>query len=139
LNRFPCSFVEQLKTKGFRQRIGPGRAIAQPEERTEGVVVRKTLLTLAAMAAAPCVAIAAPPGLAAAESAVVTIGQLEAQGFDVKIDRVGSAPLSECVLTSVRNPQNHTELVRVNRRGDDVDFIPVIVRRTITVSLNCSR
>ena len=77
-------------------------------------------------------------GTAAAESAVVTIGQLEAQGFDVKIDRVGSAPLNQCEVTGVRNPRERTELVRVGGRGDR-DFIPVVVDRTVTVSLDCSR
>jgi hypothetical protein len=77
-------------------------------------------------------------GTATAESAVVTIGQLEAQGFDVKIDRVGSAPLNQCEVTGVRNPRERTELVRVGGRGDR-DFIPVVVDRTVTVSLDCSR
>ena len=76
-----------------------------------------------------------------AESAAITIGQLEAQGFNVKLDRVGSAPLNQCEVTSVRNPRERTELVRVGGRGDrgDRDFIPVVVERTITVSLDCSR
>jgi hypothetical protein len=74
-----------------------------------------------------------------AESAVVTIGQLQAQGFDVKIDRIGSAPLDQCVVTSVRNPQNQTQLVEIDRgRGRDI-LVPIVVNRTITVSLNCSR
>ena len=73
-----------------------------------------------------------------AESAAITIGQLEAQGFDVKLDRVGSAPLNQCEVTDVRNPRDRTELVRVGGRGDR-DFVPVVVKRTITVSLDCSR
>ena len=73
-----------------------------------------------------------------AESAAITIGQLEAQGFEVKIDRVGSAPLNRCEVIDVRNPRERTELVRVGGR-DDRDFIPVVVKRTITVSLDCSR
>ena len=73
-----------------------------------------------------------------AESALITIGQLEAQGFTVKLDRVGSAPLNQCEVTNVRNPRDRTELVRVGGRGDR-DFIPVVVERTITVSLDCSR
>ena len=73
-----------------------------------------------------------------AESAAITIGQLEAQGFDVKLDRVGSAPLNQCEVIDVRNPRERTELVRVGGRGDR-DFIPVVVKRTITVSLDCSR
>lgn len=76
-----------------------------------------------------------------AESAAITIGQLEAQGFDVKVDRVGSAPLNLCEVTDVRNPREQTELVRVGGRDDrgNRDFIPVVVKRTITVSLDCSR
>lgn len=73
-----------------------------------------------------------------AESAAITIGQLQAQGFDVKIDRVGSAPLDQCEVVDVRNPRDRTELVRVRGRGDR-DFVPVVVKRTITVSLDCSR
>ena len=72
-----------------------------------------------------------------AESALITIGQLEAQGFNVKLDRIGSAPLNQCEVTNVRNPRDRTELVRVGGRGDR-DFIPVVVERTITVSLDCS-
>lgn len=78
-------------------------------------------------------------GTASAESAAVTIGQLEAQGFDVKLDRVGSAPLDQCEVTDVRNPRERTELVRVGGNRGDRDFIPVVVDRTITVSLDCSR
>ena len=74
-----------------------------------------------------------------AESAIVTIGSLEAQGFDVKIDRIGSAPLDQCVVTSVRNPRNQTQVVEIDRgRGRDI-LIPIVVNRTITVSLNCTR
>jgi hypothetical protein len=85
--------------------------------------------------AAAALTLAAPSH---AESAVLTIGQLEAQGFDVKIDRVGSAPLNQCEVVDVRNPRERTELVRVGGRGDR-DFIPVVVKRTVTVSLDCSR
>jgi hypothetical protein len=77
-------------------------------------------------------------GPAYAESAALTIGQLEAQGFNVKLDRVGSAPLNQCEVIDVRNPRERTELVRVGGRGDR-DFVPVVVARTITVSLDCSR
>ena len=101
--------------------------------------MRATSLILAGIAAAACGALAAPAGFAsAAESAIVTIGTLEAQGFDVKIDRIGSAPLSECVVTQIRNPRERTELRRIGGRGDR-DLVPIVVERTITVSLDCSR
>ena len=101
--------------------------------------MRARPLILAAIAAGACGVLAAPAGFAsAAESAIVTIGQLEAQGFDVKIDRIGSAPLSECVVTQIRNPRERTELRRIGGRGDR-DLVPVVVERTITVSVDCSR
>lgn len=86
-------------------------------------------------AAAAAVGVLVLPAIPAnAESANITIGLLEAQGFDVKVNRIGSAPLDECVVTDVRNPR---EQKRFERRGDD--FVEVVFRRTITVSLDCSR
>ena len=96
--------------------------------------MRATLLILAGFAAAACGAIVAPAAIAAAESAELTIATLEAQGFDVKVNRIGSAPLDECVVTDIRNPREVTKLVR---RGDDL--IEVVDRRTITVTADCSR
>jgi hypothetical protein len=100
--------------------------------------MRAILLTLIGLAAAACGLILAPAGLASAESAIATIGDLQAQGFDVKIDRVGSAPLSECVVTNVRNPRNRTEFVPVLGDRGRGGVVPVIVDRTVTVSLDCS-
>jgi hypothetical protein len=100
--------------------------------------MRATLLILTGIAAAACGAIAAPAAIAsAAESAELTIAQLEAQGFDVKINRIGSAPLDQCVVTDVRNPRERTEFVPV--LGDDRGVVPVVVDRNITVTVNCSR
>jgi hypothetical protein len=98
----------------------------------------KKIIGYALIGAGLAAAALSPAATASAESAVITIGQLEAQGFDVKLDRVGSAPLNQCEVTSVRNPRERTELVRVGGR-DDRDFVPVVVKRTITVSLDCSR
>ena len=99
----------------------------------------KYLLALTAAGAAGTLGmIISPAGPAHAESAVVTIGQLEAQGFDVRVDRIGTAPLNQCVVTSVRNPRNQTQLVEIDRgRGRDI-LVPIVVNRTITVSLNCT-
>jgi hypothetical protein len=99
--------------------------------------MRAILLTLIGLAATACGLILAPSAFAA-ESAIVTIGSLQAQGFDVKIDRVGSAPLSDCVVTNVRNPRNRTEFVPVIGGRDRGGVVPVIVDRTVTVSLDCS-
>jgi hypothetical protein len=108
---------------------------------TGGAAVR-TKWTLAAVAAAVCGAIAAPAGLASAdESPQDLINRLQSQGYTVNIDRVGTAPLDQCVVTNVRNPQQVTQWVPYNgpgRNGDRV-LVQVVTSQTISVTLNCSR
>jgi hypothetical protein len=101
--------------------------------------MRAAFLNVAGAAAAIGVIIT-PAVPANADSAVETIGILRGQGFNVTIDRIGSAPLSDCVVTDVRNPQNQTSVVAVDRSGPghDRDLVPVVTRRSITVSLDCS-
>jgi hypothetical protein len=99
--------------------------------------MRATLLILAGIAAAACGAIAVPAAIASAESAELTIAQLEAQGFDVKVNRIGSAPLDQCIVTDVRNPRERTEFVPV--LGGDNGVVETVVDRNITVTVNCSR
>jgi hypothetical protein len=103
-------------------------------------VIRTCLSGLVAIAAAAIGLLFMPAGPASAsESAVATIGLLEAEGYDVNVDRVGSAPLSDCIVTNVRNPQEQTRLIRIDRRGERDRFIRVVVNRSITVSLDCSQ
>ncbi|MGU3497573.1 hypothetical protein [Mycobacterium sp. C31M] len=86
-----------------------------------------------------------PVGQAAAdEGAIVTIGRLQAEGYTVNIDRIGSASLEQCVVTNVRNPQQVTRLVRAEDDGwgthhDDGDLVEVVVSQSISVSLDCTR
>lgn len=88
-----------------------------------------------------------PAGQAAAEdqNPSLVIEQLELAGYTVNVDRIGSAPIEECVVTEVRNPQQVVEPVTVigrdGRHGDhgvDVDVIDVVVRQSISVTLNCT-
>lgn len=99
----------------------------------------RTALTLAAAALAAGVVVAAPAGIASADnSAQNTINYWEQQGYQVNIDRVGSGPINECVVTSVRNPNTITRLVRVGgNHGGPSYLVPVIVSRTVQVSLYC--
>lgn len=95
---------------------------------------------LVATVAAAAVVLA-PAGAAGAQpaqpgNAYATSGQLEAAGYDVVIDRVGSAPLNQCIVTSVRNPQEVTRTSVVGE-GKDREVNTVVVSRSITVSLNC--
>ena len=77
-------------------------------------------------------------------SAQEVINRLQNEGYQVNVDRVGSAPINQCVVTNVRNPQTVTELVRVfdgrDKNGDiDWDWVEVVTSQSISVSLNCTR
>ena len=91
-----------------------------------------------AAAAASAGMLFAPAAVSAADSAAVVIGQLEAEGFNVSVDRIGNAPLEDCVVTNVRNTGSQREFVRVDGRDDNDVFVPVIVRRSVVVSLDCT-
>ncbi len=85
--------------------------------------------------------ILAPVGAATADpnqpgNAYQTIGELESAGYNVVIDRVGSAPIGECLVTNVRNPQQVTQTIPVGE-GKYREYITVVVSQSITVSLNC--
>lgn len=89
-----------------------------------------------------------PAGQAAAEeqNPFLVIEQLELAGYTVNVDRIGSAPLEECTVTEVRNPQQVVQPVTVvDRDGhghhdgfDDYDVIDVVVRQSISVTLDCT-
>ena len=68
------------------------------------------------------------------------IEQLELAGYYVNIDRIGTAPIGECTVTDIRNPQQQTELVHDDGRGhhDDDRVVEVVVRQSISVSLDCT-
>ena len=83
---------------------------------------------------AAAVGVLLAPSVPAFAAADLDIAQLEAQGFDVKINRIGSAPLDECEVTDIHNPR---EQKRFERIGDDL--IEVVFKRTISVSVDCSR
>ncbi|MDV3131929.1 hypothetical protein [Mycobacterium sp. 29Ha] len=80
--------------------------------------------------------VAAPAGVASADSDLESIRQLNADGYTVNIDRVGSAAPGECTVTSVRNPTEITRLVRLGT-GNRSRLVPITVSKTIQVSLFC--
>ncbi len=93
----------------------------------------------AAAALAVFGALVAPMPVATAdESAQETITRLRDQGYNVIVDRVGSGRLDDCVATGVRNPQTISRMPL----GDENDGLnltsTIVLRQTITVSLNCS-
>jgi hypothetical protein len=99
---------------------------------------------LAAVVAGVCGAIAAPAGLASAEeTAQQVISRLQSEGYTVNVDRVGTAPLDQCVVTNVRNPQQVTQWVPYTGpgrgRNGDRALVQVVTSQSISVTLNCSR
>lgn len=99
---------------------------------------------IAASAASVASLVLGPISVAhAQETPLETIARLQQAGYTVNIDRVGSGPLESCVVTGVRNPQTVTDYVQVYDGKDDegnaeFDSVPVIVSRSISVSLNCA-
>lgn len=102
----------------------------------------RTKWTIAAASIGICGAALATAGIASAETAQETISRLQSQGYTVKIDKIGTAPVNECTVTSVRNPQTVSQLVPYigpGRNGDRSYLVPQITSQTISVSLDCSR
>jgi hypothetical protein len=96
-------------------------------------------------AATACAAFASPPAPAHADQTPLeTIGLLQSQGYQVNVDRVGSAPIADCVVTSVRNPQTQTKTIRdyYGKRDEHGNrryrLVEVVTSRSISVSLDCS-
>ena len=103
----------------------------------------RTKWACAAAIAGVCAAIAAPAGFAAAETAQEVISDLQSKGYTVTIDKIGTAPIDQCTVTSVRNPQTMTQLVPYVGPGlggnDRRLLVPEVVTQTVSVSLDCSR
>jgi len=102
----------------------------------------RRIATLAAAAAA-CGVLAGPAGPAWADkSAQDTISDLQKQGYQVQIDKIGTGPMSKCVVISVRNPNTVTQWVPYvgpGLGGQGTFLVPVVTSQTISLSLDCSQ
>lgn len=103
----------------------------------------RAAVTLSVLVAAAAAVFGPAAGPAFAEpSAQDTISDLQRQGYTVTIDKVGTGPLSKCVVTGVRNPNTITQWVPYVGPGlgnDDGNFlVPVVTSQTISVSLDCT-
>jgi hypothetical protein len=102
-------------------------------------------MTLTAALLASALVAMPPPQAAAEQTALETIGMLEAQGYTVNIDRIGSAPLEQCTVTGIRNPQQVTRWVNVeddgwgNHGNNHTGLVEIVVSQSISVSLDCNR
>ena len=103
-------------------------------------------VAILAVAVAACGVLAGPAGPARAEeSAQDTINRLQSEGYTVTLDKLGTGPMSKCVVTSVRNPQTVTQWLpyigpgRGGANSDSRILIPVVTSQSIAVSLDCSQ
>jgi hypothetical protein len=105
--------------------------------------MRPIAVTAGLLAAAALTA--SPPVASADQTALETIAMWEMQGYTVNIDRIGSAPLEQCTVTGVRNPQQVTRWVNVeddgwgHKGGGDSELVEIVVSQSISVSLDCNR
>ena len=78
-------------------------------------------------------AAAAPSGAIDASQAV---GQLQARGFDVIVNKVGTAPLDQCVVSAVRPGQTFSRMDS-GAPGAMDDIVTTVTARTVYVDVAC--
>jgi hypothetical protein len=96
-----------------------------------------TSFTAGALAAAAlgltATANAAPAGPSSID---VTIDQLRVQGFDVIVNRIGTAPSEQCSLGAVRPGQKYSRTDSgVPGSGDDL--VTTVTAKTVYVDIKC--
>jgi len=76
---------------------------------------------------------AAPSG---ALDASQTVGQLQARGFDVIVNKVGTAPLDQCVVNAVRPGQTFSRMDS-GAPGAMDDIVTTVTAMTVFVDVAC--
>ena len=76
---------------------------------------------------------AAPSG---APDASQTVDQLRARGFDVIVNKVGTAPLDRCVVNAVRPGQTFTRMDS-GAPGAMDDIVTTVTAMTVFVDVAC--
>jgi hypothetical protein len=75
-------------------------------------------------------AMAAPTGPSTVDS---TVKNLQAQGYNVVVNRTGAAPLAQCTVSSVRPGQTHQT---ADTRGGS-SITTTVISRTVYVDVTC--
>ena len=96
-----------------------------------------------AVTVAAAAALLASGGTAMADqSAQDTINDFQRQGYTVTLDKLGTAPISQCVVTGVRNPHTVTQWVPYVGPGlgnvNGSFLVPVVTSKSISISLDCT-
>ena len=84
----------------------------------------------------PLGALLAPAAHAQADTPAATINQLQSQGYNVTVNRVGNGTMDQCTVIGVRTtrPSNQFSLVD----DDDFNVFTVAPKPKAVVSLNCA-
>ena len=94
-------------------------------------------LTVAGLAAAAFGSAAAVNAAPTGPSSVdATIGQLRSQGYQVIVNRVGTAPMSQCTVHAVRPGQTFSR-TDSGFPGAGNDIVTSITDKTVYVDVNC--
>jgi hypothetical protein len=98
-----------------------------------------TSLAAVALAATPF-GLTAPVNAAPAGpgSADATIDQLRAQGYNVVVDRTGTAPLQQCTVSAVRPGQTFSRSdTGSGLPGSAFDIVTTVTGKTVYVDIVC--
>jgi hypothetical protein len=90
------------------------------------------VLSAAAMGLAST-ATAAPTG---PQSAAKTVSALQAAGFQVIVNKIGSAPLERCTVDAVRPGQTYTRMDS-GAPGAGMDIVTTVTGKTVYVDVQC--
>jgi hypothetical protein len=97
-------------------------------------------LPVIASAAIATVALALAGAAGAAPSGAIdasqTVGQLQARGFDVIVNKLGSAPLDQCVVSAVRPGQTFSRMDS-GAPGAMDDIVTTVGAMTVYVDVAC--
>jgi hypothetical protein len=108
--------------------------------RAEGTKMKKvTFATIAAAGLAGVTfgltspASAAPTDVGTAQD---TINSLQAQGYTVIVNKIGSGPLSQCTVSAIK-PGHTTTRTDSGVPGAQGDYSKTVVAKTVNVYLSC--
>jgi hypothetical protein len=113
---------------------------SHPKQRSNGkrpkffatAAISAAALAAAALALAGA-ANAAPAGPAAVDR---TVSQLQADGYEVIVNKVGTAPLSHCTISAVRPGQTYSR-TDSGAPGAQDDLITTVTGKTAYIDLAC--
>ena len=72
----------------------------------------------------------------AAADASQTVSQLQARGFDVIVNKVGTAPLDQCVVSAIRPGQTFSRMDS-GAPGAMGDIVTTVTSQTVYVDVAC--